>query len=184
VRGPGILLTIIKLFTVKHLLTLTAAFLIASSVFAFSSISRDQRNAANVYIPVGTTGKQISLLDLSTINVKNFENLTGRHLGFLDRIGFKIAQKKLRKSISPDGTINSKKLNKFLYNGDHSTGFHLGGFALGFFVGLIGVLIAYLINDDYKRNRVKWAWIGFGVYVVLVVALLVVLLNHTGMYTY
>ena len=96
-------------------------------------------------------------MNLSTIDVKDFENLSGRHLKFFDRLGFKLAQKKLRNSINADGTIDNKKLNKFLNQGDHSTGFHLGGFALGFLVGLIGVLIAYLINDDNKQNRVKWA---------------------------
>lgn len=64
-----------------------------------------------------------------------------------------------------------------MYGADHSTGFHFGGFALGFFVGLIGVLIAYLIRGDeaVDRNRRKWAWIGFGVYVLLLVALIVAL---------
>jgi hypothetical protein len=45
-------------------------------------------------------------------------------------------------------------------------------FALGFLLGLIGLLIAYLINDDYKHNRVKWAWIGFGIVVVLNIILI------------
>jgi len=34
--------------------------------------------------------------------------------------------------------------------GDGSLAFYIGGFALGFLLGLIGVLIAYLINDDKK----------------------------------
>ena len=46
-------------------------------------------------------------------------------------------------------------------------GFHIGGFALGFLLGLIGVLIAYLINDDKKKERVKWSWIGCLVLVVI-----------------
>jgi hypothetical protein len=130
------------------------------------------KNANDVYLPIGITGQRISLMTLSQLDIKTFETLSGRHLGFMDRIGFKIAQRDLRKSIKEDGTINSKKLNRFLKRSeDHSTGFHIGGFALGFFVGVIGVLIAYLINDDNKRNRAKWAWIGFGVYVALVIAL-------------
>ena len=137
------------------------------------------RKAAEIWLPIGNTGRQISLLDLSRIDVKTFETVTGRHLPFLDRVGFKMAQRKLRNSIQPDGTINSKKLERFLHSGDGdpSTGFHIGGFALGFFVGLIGVLIAYLINDDYKRNRVKWAWIGFGIFAVLYIILLAALVS-------
>lgn len=50
------------------------------------------------------------------------------------------------------------------------TGFHAGGFFLGLLLGVIGVIIAYLINDEKKHNRVKWAWIGWGVWVVLLIA--------------
>jgi hypothetical protein len=34
------------------------------------------------------------------------------------------------------------------------TGFHTGGFVLGFLLNLVGS-IAYLIKDDYKSNRVN-----------------------------
>lgn len=135
-------------------------------------------NANNVMLPVGNTGKKISLMDLSRISIKDFETITGKRLKLIDKIGFKLGQKKLRTAIQPDGTIKSKAIKKYANKmaADGETGFHLGGFALGFFVGLIGVLIAYLINDDYKRNRVKWAWIGWGIFVVLYVILLVALL--------
>ncbi len=163
----------------KKFYFLVIAIAIYSTSFSFSTISSLPKKASEVYLPIGTTGKQISLFDLSRIDVKEFENISGRHLKFFDRIGFKLAQKKLRNSINADGTIENKKLNKFLDQGDHSTGFHLGGFALGFLVGLIGVLIAYLINDDYKKNRVKWAWIGFGVYVVILVIVIAALTKGT-----
>jgi len=166
----------------KRLLLIFLAFSITTSSFAFSTSSFVHRKASDVYIPVGSTGQKISLLDLSTIGTKEFETLSGHRLSFFDKIGFKMAQHKLRNSIKADGTIDNKKLNKFLEQGDHSTGFHLGGFALGFFVGLIGVLIAYLINDDYKRNRVKWAWIGFGIFLVLYLILILALLNSVGYY--
>ena len=51
-------------------------------------------------------------------------------------------------------------------------GFQAGGFFLGFLLGLIGVLITYLINDDQKRNRVKWAWIGFAIWIGILGVLL------------
>lgn len=143
-----------------------------------TSIIKPPQKAADIFVPVGTTGKRISLLELSQLDLKSFETLTGRHLRFIDRIGFKIAQRDLRKSINRDGTIDARRLNRFKSSRvDHSTGFHIGGFALGFFVGLIGVLIAYLIKDDYKRNRVKWSWIGLGIRTILSVALLLVYLS-------
>jgi hypothetical protein len=162
----------------KPIFTLFVAFSFAATGFATSGFSFLPKKASEVYLPIGSTGQKISLLDLSKIDVRSFETLSGRHLNFFDRLGFKLAQKKLRKSINADGTIDNKKLNKFLDQGDHSTGFHLGGFALGFFVGLIGVLIAYLINDENKKNRVKWAWIGFGIIFILSLILLIVIVSN------
>ncbi len=86
----------------------------------------------------------------------------------------------MKRGINKDGVVTGKKMKKMFAAGGE-TGFHVGGFALGFLVGLIGVLIAYLINDDYKRNRVKWAWIGFGVFVVIYAVVLVSVLS-SGIY--
>jgi hypothetical protein len=162
----------------KILLLLTGLLIIAGSYASVNVIKPKEPtlNAAEVFFPVGNTGKQISLLELSQISVKDFETLTGKKLNFLDRIGFKKAQKKVRNQIAPDGTITSKKFERYIKKAGE-TGFHLGGFALGFFVGLIGVLIAYLIKDDYKSNRVKWAWIGFGIAVVLNIILIIAVFN-------
>ena len=85
-------------------------------------------------------------------------------LGFFDRMAYKKAMKKLNKGIAADGTITNKKIaksaKKYVDGGEP---FNLGGFALGLLLSIIGVLIAYLINDDKKSARVRWAWIGFGV---------------------
>jgi hypothetical protein len=155
----------------KKILILFVAFSLVTTSFGSSGFSVLPKKASDVYLPIGSNGQKISVLDLSKINVKTFENISGRHLNFFDRLGFKLAQKKLKKSINADGTIDNKKLNKLLAEGE--TGFHLGGFALGFLVGLIGVLIAYLINDDKKKNRVKWAWIGFGVWIVILLLFII-----------
>lgn len=166
----------------KTLFLILISFGFVTTSFAFSSVPSNPKKASEIYLPVGSTGEKISLLDLSTIDLKDFETLTGRHLHYFDRLGFKLSQKKLRKTINADGTIDNKKLNKFLAEADHSTGFHAGGFLLGFFVGLIGVLIAYLINDGNKNNRVKWAWIGFGIGVVLSVILILAIFSGSTIY--
>jgi hypothetical protein len=130
--------------------------------------------AADLFIPLGNTGKTVSLQELATMKVADLEQKTGQKMGLLGRLEFKLAQKKLRHSINADGTINNKKMAMLASRDmDGETGFHLGGFALGFLLGLIGVLIAYLINDGKHSNRVKWAWIGLAVWVVILLAIII-----------
>lgn len=145
----------------KKVFAFLVAFAITAQLFATGIVTKPEPlKASDIRIPVAN-GQTITLQDLADMNAADYAKLTGKKMRFFDRVGFKIAQKKLRSSINHDGTLNSKKLEKnFKKAADGSSGFHLGGFALGFFVGLIGVLIAYLINDDYKSNRVKWAWLG------------------------
>ncbi|HEY4108271.1 hypothetical protein [Puia sp.] len=133
-----------------------------------------QLKATEINVPLGNSGKTINLQELSTMKVADLEKMTGKKMGLLNRLEFKLAQKKLRHSINADGTINNKKLAMLAAkDGSGETGFHAGGFFLGLLLGLIGVLIAYLINDEKKHNRVKWAWIGWGVWVVLLIAILI-----------
>lgn len=131
-------------------------------------------NAKEIFIPIGNkSGVKVSLFELRTMKQSELEVLTGRKMNFFERTAFNKAQRKLKKEISDDGTVTGNKLKKAMGSaGDGTTGFHIGGFALGFLVGLIGVLIAYLINDDKKRNRVKWAWIGFGAFLIIYLALI------------
>jgi hypothetical protein len=128
--------------------------------------------ASEIFLPVGNSGQKISLLDLSRIRIKELENLKGEKMSFSERVGFKVVQKKLRDQINYDGTINISKIKKLAENRSGETGFHAGGFFLGLLLGIIGVLVAYLIKDDYKRNRVKWAWIGWGAWVAILLVML------------
>jgi len=157
----------------KKLFFLIVAVFILTSSFGTSNIFLPKGiKASELFIPVGNAGEKISLQELSTIRMGDLQMLTGKKISFAEKVSFKIAQRKLRNSIAPDGTIESKKFEKLLKNRGGETGFHAGGFFLGLLLGLIGVLIAYLIKDDYKRNRVKWAWIGWGVWlVILLIAL-------------
>jgi hypothetical protein len=153
----------------KKLLFLSTAFLLLSSAFATTApFIRPTLNASEIYLPLGNNGQKVSLLDLSRMKIREAEVIRGAKMKFADRIIFKAAQNKLRNLIRPDGKIDSKIMQKHAkkyFAG--STGFHLGGFALGFLLGIIGVLIAYLIKDEYKSNRVKWAWIGFAIQAVI-----------------
>ncbi len=142
-------------------------FALLTNAFASSPVGESPKlpKASEIMIPVGKDGKTISLLELANIKQSELEALTGRKMNPPEKFAFHSAQRKMNRGINSDGEITNKKMKKMFY-ADGETGFHLGGFALGFLVGLIGVLIAYLINDDNKKNRVKWAWIGFGIFVV------------------
>jgi hypothetical protein len=153
----------------RKIIVLFLSFAVAFVSYAATSpVKPVPKKASEIMIPIGKAGELISLLDLSEIRIKDFELVSGKDLNAVQTVGFKLAQRDIRKSISPDGTVNKKKLTKVLtrINAGES-GFHIGGFALGFLLGLIGILIAYLIKDDYKRNRVKWAWFGLAAVVVL-----------------
>ncbi len=139
-------------------------------LFAIKPVHRTDRiRADQVLIPINKQGQVVSLADLAVMKVKDYEQLTGRHLNLVQHFAFRAVQHKLQNSINPDGTLNNKRFQKFFHGKvDELSGFHLGGFALGFLLGLIGVLIAYLINDGKKHQRVKWAWIGLIAWVAIV----------------
>lgn len=150
----------------KQTLTLFLAIFILTSAFAKTNIvvlpeKPAKLNANQILIPIGKNGEEVSLVDLSRMKVKELEAITGKKMKFADKIGFTIAQKQLRNSISSDGTITNQKLNKVFEKENGSSYFHLGGFALGFLLSIIGVLIAYLLKGENRHARVKWAWIGF-----------------------
>jgi len=160
-----------KLSFMKKLIVLCICVSLLPSSHASSIILTPPKlNAKDVLVPVGKLGNKISVFELSRIGTSDFQQLTGEKMNLFNKLSFKITQHKLRQNINRDGTFSRKAMARF-FGGE--TGFHFGGFALGFFLGLIGLLIAYLIKDDYKPNRVKWAWIGFaiGVAISLVIAL-------------
>jgi hypothetical protein len=144
----------------KKIFILLLAFFFSASMFASTAPGSSSPNANKIMVPIAK-GKVISFHDLAYIKVADYEKITGKKMSFFKRVEFRLAQKKLRNSINEDGSFSDKRMEKmFKDEMSGTTGFHLGGFALGLFLFLIGVLIAYLINDDKKSNRVKWAWIG------------------------
>jgi hypothetical protein len=157
----------------KFFFLLTATLIVTCSFSTSTVLPSKKIDARTVFFPIGNTGKKISLMELSTINARDLQKLTGKKMNFAEKISFKVAQKRLSKSINKDGSVTNKKFQKLFQKREGATGFHLGGFALGFLLGLIGVLIAYLIKDEYKPNRVKWAWIGWAFWLVLLLIILI-----------
>jgi len=161
----------------KLIVLCVSASLFFTSNATSTILTPPKLNAKDVLVPVGKLGNKISVMELSRISTGDYQQLTGDKMNLFDKLSFKITQHKLRQSINRDGTFNRKAMAKF-FGGEY--GFHVGGFALGFLLGLIGVLIAYLIKDDYKPNRVKWAWIGFGI--GLIISIIIVATSQVPVY--
>lgn len=150
-------------------------FLLVTFDVAFTTTltrAKPPLKASEIYFPLGKSGQLISLQNLSVIKIRDFETMTGKKMKLFDKLNFKIGQRALKKSINYDGTFREKKVEKYFNKmAEGGGGFHIGGFALGFFLGLIGVLIAYLIKDEKKKSRVLWSWIGCAVLVALILIL-------------
>lgn len=129
--------------------------------------------ATEVYVPIGKTGKFISLMELSQIKVKDYQALTGKKMKFLDKVNFKIGQRELKKSINQDGTFSNKRVEKYFNKAALGGAFSISGLLLGLFLSLIGVLIAYLITTGDKKGRITWAWIGAAISLILWGALII-----------
>lgn len=103
--------------------------------------------------------KERAIMEMVTkMSVKDYEVLTGKKMNFIERLGFKVTKKRFEKKLAMAESISS--------------GFNIGGFALGFFLGLIGVLISYVFIKD--ANLRKWSWIGLGaaviIYLIIIIA--------------
>ena len=147
----------------KKIFILLLAVALFAPALATSILNPKPINASEIMIPIAK-GKFVSVYDLAYMKASDFEKLSGKKMSLVKKVKFKMTQNKLRQSINTDGTIRNRKMEKmFKDEMSGTTGFHLGGFALGFFLFVIGVLIAYLIEDEKHANRVKWSWIGAAV---------------------
>jgi TM2 domain-containing membrane protein YozV len=101
----------------KSFLFLLILLLVTSSSFSSIVITPPPRlNANEIFIRISNGDKQISLMDLSTISIKDFQKMSGKKMDLFTRLAFKKMQKKVQKSIGADGTIQSKQAKDLLAN--------------------------------------------------------------------
>lgn len=131
------------------------------------SLTNPSIKATEVYVPVGKNGQLISLMDLSQISVKDFERLSDKKMKMMEKVNFKMKQRELKKNINYDGSFSKKRVEKYFNKAALGGAFSLSGLALGLFLSLIGVLIAYLITTGDKKGRITWAWIGAAISLIL-----------------
>jgi hypothetical protein len=114
-----------------------------------------------------------SIKKFSTMMFNEYETMLGHKASRLEKFAFERMQKKSVKMLDENGNLRSKYERKFNSMYEGSGGSFLGGFALGFFLGAIGLLLAYVaFKDGGQKNRIKGAWWGFGVATILFVILI------------
>ena len=113
-----------------------------------------------------------SIKKFSTMTFNEYETGLGHKASRLEKFAFERMQKKSVKMLDENGNLRSKYARKFNRMYEGSGGSFIGGFALGFFLGAIGLLLAYLaFKDGDHKKRIKGAWWGFGVATILFVFL-------------
>ena len=100
----------------------------------------------------------ITVSEFLSISPKQYRGISGEKLKFKDRFLLKFAQKSLKRQLKNGDTISFE---------DASYDFSVGGFLLGFFLGLLGVLIALLL---FPNNVFRSSLLGL---LCLIIALLV-----------
>lgn len=108
----------------------------------------------------------MSVQDFLTLTPKKYKELTGKKMTMSQKISLKISQYKVKKAVKNNKQVDLMKMTPGVDTAD----FSIGGLVLGLVLGIIGVLIAYLIGD---RAVIKWAWIGFAIWVGIVLLVLI-----------
>jgi hypothetical protein len=120
---------------------------------------------APVTAPTTLTVDQVLSMDGRT-----FSEVIGRRLTLKERLSFQVARRGLREALRKEGLRGDAQVDLQQLMADGEKGFYFGGFVLGLLLGLIGVLIAYLMKRD--KAFIRSAWIGWGVWVAIVIAAL------------
>ena len=113
--------------------------------------------------PLATTissADAISKMDAKTfltLTPAKVKEITGKKMTLNEKIGLKLAQRHVKKELKKGHEVNMANVMSEEGN------FNWGAAALGFFLGLIGILIVYLAFKNDKATARKSGWIGFAV---------------------
>lgn len=130
-------------------------FFVMQSAFSAFIYSKPQTQEKPKQATTMTVAQQRLFMEqFIKLTPKEYGVMRGKKLSLVEKVEFKLLQRKFKKKLEDD-----------------SSGFNLGGFALGLLLGVIGVLLAYIFSQD--RNFRKWTWIGWGVWVVLLLIIFI-----------
>lgn len=152
------------------------ATLLLALVFSLSVV-----NAGMIVVPKATEPVKTETASpadvLSKMDPKTFlsltpakiQEMTGKKMTFKQKLGLKLAQRDVKKQLKQGKEVNMADMAKRA-----DGGFNWGAGALGFFLGLIGVLIVYLAFKNDKATARKSAWIGLAIWVALSIVLFII----------
>jgi hypothetical protein len=161
----------------KKIVLFIAIVLSCSSYLHAAVFVGENPSADKLMLPLFNSGKMISLADFMKLKNAEYKKITGTRMSLKERITLKIFQHHFKNSINSDGTVNVPNYKEDV---DDMHTFRFDWFALGFFLGLFGLLIALVINDDKRRARIKWVGIGFLAYLVFALIIIVAVLASLG----
>jgi hypothetical protein len=139
----------------KKILSLCTAFvlLVTSSNAAFTESKTERKEHYGAFKNAETKAAAELFVKMS---VKDYEELTGKHLGLFSRAAFHVQQKRMKRELrraEGDGTGA------------------VVGFLAGLVFSLLGVLLVYLLSSD--PNMRKWAWIGAAVSILIYILIII-----------
>jgi hypothetical protein len=141
-----------KLFAI---LTLCFGILVSSNSFAAVV-----EPASSQEETVTQKSPSITIEDIKTLSAKEIEEKIGQKLNWKQKLAIKLTKNKLAKADKAEDKP-----------AEISGGFGIG-LLLGFVLGLIGVLLAYVVFKD--KQTIKGSWLGFAAVLVLIILLTVI----------
>jgi hypothetical protein len=151
------------LFYVLAVLVLTT-----NVVPVFASFVKEKQTAVSVMDTKPVTHiNSLTVEQVLGLTPESYTELTGKKMSFKDRVGLNLAQHSIKKEYKKKGAVDLKDY----FADDDSVKFNIGGFALGFFLGLIGVALAHIFSSSKSFRRSSWYGLGAAIIVVLIVVL-------------
>ncbi len=148
-------------------------------ILIFSLINQSASLAAilpaeNSNTPSVIKDDHTSIKALSSMSFDEYEKMLGHKASAIEKYAFVRIQKRAVKMYDQDGNLLEKYQKRYNRMLNEEGGSFVGGLALGFFLGAIGLVLAYAVNNDgNKRNRIRGAWWGFIIQAILGIILII-----------
>lgn len=151
-------------------ITFLKSYILVSILF-FSLISAIPIKIENSYIHKDKVSlESIAAKDVLKLTSNQIELISGVKQSFKSKIVLRLIKRDIKSEIKkgnlePDFLLNFNDLYA-----EELFVFDIGGFLLGFFLGLIGVGLAHIFSDD--KNFRKSSWKGWGASLIILLLLL------------